>query len=106
MGVVSQTEREENVESTIWINLAFKEFNCIIEMQGCAPETLIRNRWFHILGALPAWRCFRGICNRDNEESKLGTGSLTDKNQGNQSKSIWAGPPGSLRGWQATPLPI
>ena len=41
MGIVSQTEREENVESTIWINLAFKKFNCIIEMQGCAPETLI-----------------------------------------------------------------
>lgn len=54
MGVVSQSEREENVELTIWINLAFKEFNCIIEMQGCAPETLIRNCQFQILGALPA----------------------------------------------------
>lgn len=37
---------------------------------------------FQILGALPAWRCVPGICNWDNEESKLVTGSLTDKKTG------------------------
>lgn len=91
--VASHTERAENVESTIWINLAFKEFNCIIEIQGCAPETLIRYCQFQILGALAAWWCVHGICNWDNEESKLVTGSLTDRKQGNQHKSIRTSPP-------------
>lgn len=52
--VASQTERAENAESTIWMNLVFKEFNCIIEIQGCAPETLIQYCQFQILGSLAA----------------------------------------------------
>lgn len=47
--VASHTERAENAESTIWINLSFGGFNCIIEIQGCAPETLIRYYQF------PSW---------------------------------------------------
>lgn len=50
--VASNTERAENAESTIWINLSFKEFNCIIEILGCALETLIRycqfQSWVHL----------------------------------------------------------
>lgn len=82
---------------TIWINLTFKEFNCI-EIQGCAPETLIWYCQFQILDALAAWWCVYRICNWDNEESKLTSGSLTDRKQGNQRESIQPGPTESA--WQ------
>lgn len=46
-------ERAGNAGSTIWINLAFKEFNCIIEIQGCAPETSI---WYCQFQSWELWR--------------------------------------------------
>lgn len=55
-----------------------------------------------ILGALAAWWCVHGICNWDNEESKLATGSLTDRKQGtnsNQYRPALQSLPGSLQCW-------
>lgn len=100
--VAAPTERAENEESTIWTPLASKEFNCIIENAGLRPWDIDSVSSVSILGALAAWWCVHGICNWDNEESKLAQGLLTDRKQGDRLESIPTGP--TEPAWQPATL--